>query len=196
MKTSNAGYDIIMKYEGCRLTAYKALPTEKYWTIGYGHYGADVKQGMKITHEQAMRLLISDIAKFEKGVEDLRLHLTQNQFDALVSFSYNCGLGNLKTLVRNRNIREIGEAIPKYNKANGKILKGLTKRREEEKRLFLKDYKEIPTDKDYIKIAKEVIDGQWGNGKVRKDRLTEAGYDYKAVQTLVNSIITNGAYYG
>lgn len=192
MKTSNAGIHIIMKYEGCRLKAYKALPTEKYYTIGYGHYGADVSPTMVITQTEAIKLLQKDLKKFESLVNKKNLNLTQNMFDALVSFTYNCGGANLDRLVYNRSLKQIAEAMLKYNKAGGKIYSGLTKRRKEEHDLFLKDYKEIPTDKDYEKIAREVIDGQWGNGKVRKDRLTEAGYDYKTVQTIVNRIITNG----
>lgn len=192
MKTSNAGIHIIMKYEGCRLKAYKALPTEKYYTIGYGHYGKDVSKDMVITQAEAIKLLNKDLKKFETFVNNKNLNLTQNMFDALVSFTYNCGSGNLAKLVYNRSLKEIAEAMLKYNKANGKVYSGLTKRRKEEHDLFLKDYKEIPTDKDNEKIAREVIEGKWGNGKVRKDRLTEAGYDYKTIQTLVNRIITNG----
>ena len=192
MKTSNAGIHIIMKYEGCRLKAYKALPTERYYTIGYGHYGADVSANMVITQTEAIKILQKDLNKFEKLVNNKNLNLTQNMFDALVSFTYNCGGANLDRLVYNRSLKQIADAMLKYNKAGGKTYVGLTKRRNEERALFLKDYKEIPTDKDYERIAREVIDGQWGNGKVRKDRLTEAGYDYKTVQTLVNRIITNG----
>lgn len=181
-----------MKYEGCRLKAYKPVPTEKYWTIGYGHYGADVSEGMTITHLDAIKLLQKDIKKFEHIVNSKGLNLTQNMFDALVSFTYNCGGANLDKLIYNRSLKEIADAMLKYNKAGGKTLNGLVKRRNEERALFLKDYKEIPTDKQLEQIAREVIDGKWGNGKVRKDRLTEAGYDYKTIQTLVNRIITNG----
>ena len=53
METSERGLGLIKQFEGCRLTAYKAVPTERYWTIGYGHYGADVKQGQIITQAQA-----------------------------------------------------------------------------------------------------------------------------------------------
>ena len=191
MKISNAGLNLIMKYEGCRLKAYKPVKTERYWTIGYGHYGADVSEGMVITHADAIKLLQKDIRKFESIVNKKNLNLTQNMFDALVSFTYNCGGANLDLLVYNRSLKEIADAMLKYNKAGGKTLNGLVKRRNEERALFLKDYKEIPTDKDYEKIAREVLDGKWGNGKVRKDRLTEAGYDYKAIQTIVNRLITN-----
>lgn len=192
MKTGNAGLDLIMRYEGCRLTAYKPVKTEKYWTIGYGHYGAEVTQGMRITHAQAIRLLQNDIKRFERAVNNLDRTWTQNEYDALVSFAFNCGEANLYRLVYNRTHKEIADSFLLYNKAGGKILKGLVKRRQDERALFMRGYKEIPTDKDYEAIAKEVIEGKWGNGKVRKDRLTEAGYDYNAVQTLVNKIVTGG----
>lgn len=192
MKTSKNGIELIKKFEGCRLTAYKPVITEKYWTIGYGHYGADVKQGMRITHAQAEAYLIADLAKFETSVNALSLTLTQNQFDALVSFTYNCGAGNLKKLVAGRNLREIADALLLYNKAGGKELKGLTKRRKEERTLFLKGYVEIVNNADYTEVAREVIDGKWGNGADRKRRLTEAGYNYAQIQSLVNKIITGG----
>ena len=192
MKTSKNGIELIKKFEGCRLTAYKPVITEKYWTIGYGHYGADVRQGMRITHAQAEAYLIADLVKFETSVNALSLSLTQNQFDALVSFTYNCGAGNLKKLVTGRNLREIADALLLYNKAGGKELKGLTKRRTEERTLFLKGYVEIVNNADYTEVAHEVIDGKWGNGADRKRRLTEAGYNYAQIQSLVNKIITGG----
>lgn len=137
MKTSQKGIDLIKKHEGCKLVAYKALPTEQYYTIGYGHYGADVKSGMRITQAQAEAYLRVDLNKFEKAVNGKGLPLNQNQFDALVSFVYNCGEGNLNTLIKGRTLQQIGEAILKYDKAGGKVLAGLTKRRREEYNLFL-----------------------------------------------------------
>ena len=191
MKTSNAGYNLIMKYEGCRLTAYKPVPTETFYTIGYGHYGADVKAGMTITKAEAIKLLTKDINKFENAVNKTGLSLTQNQFDALVSFSFNCGTANLHNLIHNRSLKEIADAMLKYNKSCGKVLNGLTRRRKEERELFLKDYREVSTTFDLEKIAREVIEGKWGNGKQRKDKLTEAGYDYKVIQSIVNRLIDN-----
>lgn len=138
MNISQNGLDIIKRYEGLRLKAYKALRTEKYWTIGYGHYGADVTAGMTITQEQAEAYLKADCASAEKAVNALGLAFNQNQFDALVSFTYNCGAGNLKTLCKNRTITEIGEKIVLYNKADGKVLSGLVRRRAEEQTLYNK----------------------------------------------------------
>lgn len=138
MKLSKEGLELIKKYEGLRLKAYKPVPTEKYWTIGYGHYGADVKEGMVITESYATALLYNDVTRFECAVNNLHREWTQNQFDALVSFAYNCGAANLKKLVAGRNNSQIASAMLLYNKAGGKVLKGLTRRREEESRLFQK----------------------------------------------------------
>jgi len=138
MKTSQRGIDLIKGFEGCRLVAYKPVPTEKYWTIGYGHYGPDVVPGIKITPGQAETYLKADLAKFEKDVDNTGLSLNQNQFDALVSFTYNCGAGNLKTLIKGRTLPEIAEALLKYTKDSSKrVLPGLVRRRNAERALFL-----------------------------------------------------------
>lgn len=137
MKISVKGINLIKKFEGCRLKAYKATPQEKYYTIGYGHYGQDVRADQVITQEQADNYLKKDLEKFENYVNTIvKLRLTQNQFDALVSFTYNCGPGCLKTLVNKRNCDQIANALLLYNKQNGKVLKGLVNRRYEEKKLF------------------------------------------------------------
>lgn len=136
MKTSQAGINLIKSFEGCRLKAYKPVSTERYWTIGYGHYGADVKQGMTITQAQADSFLVADLSKFEGYVNALGKQLNQNQFDALVSFAYNCGAGNLRTLCANRTLPQIAVKLLAYNKAGGKVLSGLTRRRKEEQKLF------------------------------------------------------------
>lgn len=138
MKVSDDGIALIKKYEGCRLTAYKALPSETYYTIGYGHYGADVKPDMVITQAYAEALLRLDLDRFCGYVDALGRTWTQGQFDALVSFAYNCGAGNLKKLVSNRSNAEIANAILLYRKAGGKVLSGLVKRRQDERALFLK----------------------------------------------------------
>lgn len=156
MKTiSKEGLSFIKSFEGCRLTSYDDLQPSKVitsyasikgtLTIGYGHTGNDVFIGQVITPEQADRLLFDDLTKFIKYVNNpgfvpLTMELNQNQFDALVSFCYNCGPINLKSLCSNRNIKEIAEAIPKYNKSNGKELAGLVRRRKAEQELFNKSY--------------------------------------------------------
>ena len=137
MQINKEGLSLIKSFEGCRLEAYKPVATEVYWTIGYGHCGADVKKGAKITQKQAEEYLKKDLEKFEKYVTETKLKLNENQFSALVSFCYNCGKRNLQTLIKGRTIEQIGDALLKYNKAGGKVLAGLTKRRKAEQKLFL-----------------------------------------------------------
>lgn len=136
MKTSDNGINLIKEFEGCKLTAYKC--PAGVLTIGYGHTGSDVKAGMKITKERATELLKKDLEKFEKHVMkyDSKYHFNQNQFDALVSFAFN--IGNIDQLTANgtRTIAQISAKIPAYNKAGGKRLPGLVKRRAKEKTLF------------------------------------------------------------
>ena len=93
MKASSKALELIKQLEGLRLKAY--LCSGGVWTIGYGHT-AGVKSGMVITKAQAEEFLLSDIAVFEKAVNDQNLDLTQNMFDALVSFTFNVGVGNFK----------------------------------------------------------------------------------------------------
>lgn len=141
LNISSNGLKIIKKYEGCRLTAYKC--PAGVWTIGYGHTKG-VKQGMTITQAKADAYLEADCKTFVKAVNKYygkgknKYQFNQNQFDALVSFTYNCGAGNLKILLNGgkRSIAEISKAIPKYTRANGKVLKGLANRRADEKNLF------------------------------------------------------------
>ena len=138
MKISAEGLALIKSFEGCKLTAYKAVSTEKYYTIGYGHYGADVTKGMKITQAQADAYLVSDLAKFEAKVEkyNTKYHFNVNQFSALVSFAYNVGSIDQLTANGTRTIAQISAKILEYNKSGGKVLPGLTKRRKAEKALF------------------------------------------------------------
>lgn len=135
MNISQTGINLIKKYEGVRLVAYKC--PAGVWTIGYGHT-AGVKEGMVISLEQAENMLRSDLNKYEDYVEDnVTFPMSQNQFDALVSFTFNCGVGNLRTLIKNRTPEQIAEAILLYDKGGGKVLEGLVKRRKDEQALFL-----------------------------------------------------------
>lgn len=137
MKINEAGLKLIKSFEGCRLKAYKAVPTEKYFTIGWGHYGADVSKNEKWTQAQADEQLKKDLVKYENYVNKyVKVNLNVNQFSALVSFCYNCGPGNLKKLVEGRNAKQIAAAIPQYNKSGGKVLIGLIRRRNAEVKLF------------------------------------------------------------
>lgn len=140
MRTSQNGIDLIKSFEGCVLHAYKPVPTEKYYTIGYGHYGSDVNPWDQITPSVAEQLLARDLQKYENKVNQYNYiyNFNQNEFDACVSFTYNCGVGNFDKLVNygKRSRDEIRTAWLKYNKAGGKELKGLTARRQKELELF------------------------------------------------------------
>lgn len=135
LKLSSQGLELLKKFEGLRLVAYWDV---NGYSIGYGHHGADVSEGMKITQKEAEAFLKKDVAKFEKAVNALKYDFNQNQFDALVDFAYNCGVGNLKKLTADntRTINEISGKIPAYCKANGVALAGLVNRRRAEKKLF------------------------------------------------------------
>lgn len=187
---SENGLNLIKSFEGCKLTAYKCLPTEKYYTIGYGHYGSDVTPAMKITKEKAEELLLQDCEKAIKNVNSFmsKYNFNQNQFDALVSFAFNVGSINQLTASGTRTLEQISSKITAYNKSGGRVIAGLVKRRAKEKELF-----DTPTSttvkKSNEEIAKEVVAGKWGNGNARKTALTKAGYDYKTIQTLVNMLL-------
>lgn len=141
MKISQKGTDLIKSFEGLELKAYK--DSVGVTTIGYGSTGSHVSMGMTITKEQAEQLLKKDLERFEKGVSDIvKVPLNQNQFDALVSFSFNLGLGSLKssTLLKKLNFSDyIGASkeFERWNRAGGKVLAGLTRRRIAERDLFL-----------------------------------------------------------
>lgn len=139
-KIGQAGLNLIKQFEGCRLTAYQC--SAGVWTIGYGHT-AGVYKGMKISQAQADAFLKQDIAKFEKYINNpsyvpFTEQLNQNQFDALVSFAFNLGQGNVKKLCVGRNINQIPSAMQKYCKAAGRTLPGLQRRRKAEAALYNK----------------------------------------------------------
>ena len=139
MKISQEGLSLIKKFEGLRLKAYKC--SANVLTIGYGHTGG-VKETDKITLEEADSLLEKDIAKFEEYVSDnVIVKLNQSQFDALVAWTFNLGPGNLResTMLKKLNNQEY-ESVPfemrRWNKAGGKTLDGLIRRRNAEALLF------------------------------------------------------------
>lgn len=137
MKTGQAGINLIKQFEGCRTTAYKC--PAGVWTIGYGHT-AGVKQGQKITQAQAEEYLRRDLEKHEKNVTkyEAKYKWNQNEHDAMVSFAYNVGSIDKLTANGTRSKAVIAEKILLYNKAGGKVLSGLDKRRKAERELFLK----------------------------------------------------------
>lgn len=140
VKINQKGIDLIRHFEGLYLESYKC--PAGVWTIGYGHTGG-VSAGEKISEEKAEDLLREDLGRFEKGMEELvKVKLNEDQFSALVSFSFNLGLGNLSksTLLKKLNTGDYAGAadeFPKWRKAAGKVLQGLVKRRAAERELFL-----------------------------------------------------------
>lgn len=139
MTISDEGLSLIKQFEGCVLKVY--LDPVGIKTAGVGHTGADVNAmaaGTKITQAQADAWLRSDVKKAEANVAsfDHIYHWTQNQYDALVSFAFNCGSINQLCSNGKRSIAEISAKITAYNKAGGKVLAGLTRRRKAEKALF------------------------------------------------------------
>lgn len=145
MQTSDKGIALIKEFEGCKLTAYQ--DNVGVWTIGYGWTqpvdGKPIRAGMTIKQETAERLLKTGLISYESDVSRLvKVGLTQGQFDALVSFTYNLGARSLSTstLLRKLNAGDYAGAADEFlrwNKAGGKVLNGLTRRREAERALFL-----------------------------------------------------------
>lgn len=143
MKLSQRGIDLIKQFEGYSSKAYPDPATGGApWTIGYGTTKG-VKPGMVITAEQAEKMLRDDVAKFESGVSSLiTAPTTQGQFDAMVSLAYNIGLGNFgkSTLLKKHNARCYTCAADQFrvwNRANGKVMNGLTKRRAAERQVYM-----------------------------------------------------------
>ncbi len=140
MRTSQRGVSLIKSFEGLRLLAYR--DSVGVWTIGYGATRG-VKAGMSITKEQAERMLLNDVTRFEPEIDRLvKVPLNRNQWDALMSFTYNLGAANLEssTLRRLLNAGDYAgaaEQFPRWNKAGGQVLPGLVRRRAAERGLFL-----------------------------------------------------------
>lgn len=144
MKTSQNGIDLIKKFEGCSLKAYKC--PANITTIGYGQTfyldGSKVKMGDVITQKQAESLLVTLLPKYEKTVlNSVKVPLNQNQFDALVSFCWNCGSSKTLFKMINEKFSDaniVGWWISHYITGGGKELAGLVRRRKEEAVLFIK----------------------------------------------------------
>jgi len=144
MKTSEAGLRLIKEFEGFRSKAY--VCPAGVLTIGYGHTSAAgepaVVRGMEITNGVAHEILRSDLERFERGVTRLvKVDLEQNQFDVLVSFAFNCGLGNLKksTLLKRVNAKrfeDVPAELMKWTRGGGKVLPGLVRRRRAEAEMW------------------------------------------------------------
>ena len=143
MKLSKRGAEFIAKFEGYSATAYKVPGAgERYWTIGHGHYGPDVKPGQRINRKRALELLRQDAHEAANAVrKHVRVPVNQCEFDALVSLAFNIGVGAfasstvLKQLNKGRRYRA-GLAFLMWVKAGGRTLPGLVRRRRAERRLF------------------------------------------------------------
>lgn len=139
---NTAGLDLIKQFEGCRLQTY--LDVAGIPTIGWGHTGSDVRAGMKITQAEADRLLDKDLDRFEAAVDRLTRGIaSDNQFAAMVSLAFNVGAGDgglkTSTLLRLHNEGNYAAAagqFARWNKAGGKVLKGLVRRRRAEAELY------------------------------------------------------------
>ena len=142
---NKAGKDLIKSFEGCKLVAYQCSAGR--WTIGYGNTffedGTPVKPGDRITQAKADQLFELIVGNFaDKVAKEIKTILTDNQFSAIVSLAYNIGIGNLQksTLLKkvnfNPNDPTIRAEFAKWNKAGGKVLAGLTRRREAEAKLY------------------------------------------------------------
>lgn len=140
MKISKKGLDHLSQSEGIVLTAY--LDTGGVWTIGVGHTGKEVLKGLRISYEKALELLQEDTKEAEDAVNRLvKVELTQNQFDMLVSFVFNLGEGQfskstLLKVLNNKQYQEAADQFPKWCYDNGKMIQGLLNRRLAEQKIF------------------------------------------------------------
>ena len=139
MRTGSQGVALIKKFEGCELQAYQC--SADVWTIGYGHTRG-VREGDEISEDKAEYLLLEDLKHFEKYVDQLvTTSLNQDQFDALVAWTFNLGPPNLKesTLLLRLNegqYDDVPAEMARWNRSNGEVLAGLTRRRKAEGLLF------------------------------------------------------------
>lgn len=192
MKINEKGLELIKRYEGCRLKAYKC-PSGKI-TIGYGHTG-NVKINDVITKKGAEDLLKNDLKRFESHVENVNklgnYNFNENEFSALVSFAFNIGSITQLTKCYKRSKKEIAKAMLLYRCAtvNGKkvVLAGLEKRRKEEVALFNTPVKNVSRETlTFEEVVENTIKGLYGNGADRKNKIEQLGFSYSDVQKAVN----------
>lgn len=167
MKTSPDGVQLIREFESFSPKAIR-LPGEEYYTIGYGHYGPDVGPKQTMSKDEAEALLRMDLTQFEAYVNaycSMYSNLkspNQNQFDALVSFAYNCGPGNLRQLVSGRNAAEIAAHWMAYTgSASEAYRQGLTNRRRRELALF---QSQPPAQEEEKELTREELMAVEGTG--------------------------------
>ena len=139
MKLGTQGLELIKTFEGLELNAYKCAAG--VWTIGYGHTKS-VQEGMVISEDTANDMLMEELVEYENYVNTLvKVPLSQNQFDALVSWVYNLGSSNFQAstmlkVINANDMVNVPAQIMRWNKAGGKVLEGLTRRRQAEADLF------------------------------------------------------------
>jgi lysozyme len=139
MNISQEGISLIKKFEGCELEAYKCAAG--VWTIGYGHT-KDVKEGDSILKEDAESMLVHELQEYCNDVDiAVKVDLKQNEFDALVSWTYNLGLTNLNSSTMLKVLNEgkhdeVPAQMKRWNKASGQVKQGLVRRREAEALMF------------------------------------------------------------
>jgi lysozyme len=136
MKASDILLEAIKRFEGLRLTAYKPVASEKYWTIGYGHYGRNIREHQVVTKEEAEWYLRSDLAQIENYLNKIKEINTQGKFDACCDFCFNLGVSAFASSTLLRLIRTpklppavIQKEFMKWNHSGSNVLEGLTKRR-------------------------------------------------------------------
>jgi len=181
MRMSADGLALVKEFEGLRLKAYKCPAA--VWTIGYGHTSSAgapiVTPELVITKDEAEETLKRDMTQYEDGVRKLvKVGITQGQFDALVDFAYNAGVGRLSesTLLKKVNAEKFDEVpaeFMKWTKGGGKELPGLVRRRRAEVKLWRGMDTEKPvcndearTDPDQPKASKSIIQSKEANGAV------------------------------
>ena len=189
MKTSQNGIDLIKKFEGCRLKAYKCAAD--VWTIGYGHTKG-VEPYEIITLTEAEKLLREDLSEYESNVDKYRLRYgwNQNEFDALVSFAFNLGSIDKLTANGTRSRATIADKMLTYNKAGDKVLAGLTKRRQAERELFL-----TPVQQQYVSKNK-TTDGSGVIHAVQKWLNDTFGSHIKACGACGKALLVTDGLYG
>ena len=198
-KISDKCLNLVKEFEGCKLTAYR--DEVGVWTIGYGITNSDfkitkkiIRKGMKISKATAEKWLEESLNKKYLPLVleyDKQYNWNQNELDALVSFCYNIGSIKQLTADGTRSKAVVASKMLQYNKAGGRVYNGLTRRRKAERALFLTkaaQEKKPVKKKSNETIAKEVLAGKWGSGKERKKKLKAAGYNYAAVQKIVNKL--------
>ena len=187
MRISEKGLSLIKEFEGCQLNAYRC--PSNVWTIGYGHT-ENVQENQSITQEEAESLLINDMVKYENYVNtcsNLTFVTNQNQFDALVSFTYNCGQGSLATLVQNRDANTVADKLLLYINGSNGVLQGLVRRREAERVLFLDgNYVEVTPTEQVVEQYSTPQSDTWVADL--QNECNNQGYSSQAVDNIAGKI--------